>query len=160
MTKDFEPPRLEGSRVNNIARNLVLHRKWLFALRSRDTIAALRTKDGGFWKCVSAISAVHEFNSRRLPHYRVAYHRVWTQSEHVVNDRRVKTDALHQFGLRIRQLRLERKLSQEDLAELANLHRNYVSQIETGRRNVSLLNILKLAHGLNVKPTKLIETIR
>jgi hypothetical protein len=33
-------------------------------------------------------------------------------------------------------------------------------QIEGGRRNVSLLNILKLAHGLKVRPTKLIETIR
>jgi transcriptional regulator with XRE-family HTH domain len=72
----------------------------------------------------------------------------------------VKIDALAQFGMRLRQLRLERDLSQEDLAELADLHRNYVSQIECGRRNVSLLNILKLAHGLKVRPTKLIETIR
>lgn len=72
----------------------------------------------------------------------------------------MRTDALAQFGLRVRQLRLERRLSQEDLAELADLHRNYVSQIEGGRRNVSLLNILKLAHGLKVRPTKLIETIR
>jgi transcriptional regulator with XRE-family HTH domain len=60
----------------------------------------------------------------------------------------------------VRQLRLERDLSQEDLAELADLHRNYVSQIESGRRNVSLRNILKLAHGLKVRATKLIETIR
>lgn len=72
----------------------------------------------------------------------------------------MKIDALAQFGMRVRQLRLERHLSQEDLAELADLHRNYVSQIEGGRRNISLLNILKLAHGLRVKPTKLIETIR
>ncbi len=72
----------------------------------------------------------------------------------------MKTDTLVQFGLRVRQLRLERELSQEDLAELADLHRNYVSQIEGGRRNVSLLNILKLAQGLKVRPTKLIETIR
>jgi transcriptional regulator with XRE-family HTH domain len=71
----------------------------------------------------------------------------------------VKSDPLYQFGRQVRRFRLERKLSQEDLAELADLHRNYVSQIETGRRNVSLLNILKLAHGLNIKPTKLIETI-
>jgi transcriptional regulator with XRE-family HTH domain len=71
----------------------------------------------------------------------------------------VKTNALVQFGQRVRQLRLERGLSQEDLAELANLHRNYVSQIETGRRNLSLLNILKLADGLKVRPIKLIETI-
>ena len=60
-------------------------------------------------------------------------------------DRRVKTDALVQFGQRVRQLRLEQNLSQEDLAELADLHRNYASQIGGGRRNVSLLNILKLA---------------
>jgi transcriptional regulator with XRE-family HTH domain len=72
----------------------------------------------------------------------------------------VKIDALAQFGLRVRQLRLDRDLSQEDLAELADLHRNYVSQIESGRRNISLLNILKLARGLKVRPVKLIETIR
>ena len=72
----------------------------------------------------------------------------------------MKTDALAQFGLRVRHLRLERNLSQEDLAELADLHRNYVSQIEGGRRNISLLNILKLARGLKVRPVKLIETIR
>ena len=48
----------------------------------------------------------------------------------------------------------------EDLAELAELHRNYVSQIEVGRRNVSLLNILKLARGLKVRAAKLIDAIR
>jgi transcriptional regulator with XRE-family HTH domain len=63
------------------------------------------------------------------------------------------------FGERVRKLRLQRKLSQEKLAEMAELHRNYVGGVERGERNVSLLNIVKLARGLEVKPTKLIEPI-
>jgi transcriptional regulator with XRE-family HTH domain len=63
------------------------------------------------------------------------------------------------FGKRVRGLRLERGLSQEKLAELADLHRNYVGGVERGERNVALLNIVALAHALKVKPTKLLEAI-
>ena len=68
-------------------------------------------------------------------------------------------DPLILFGKRLRELRLERNLSQERLAELAELHRNYVGGIERGERNVSLVNIVKLARGLNVRPVKLMEPI-
>jgi transcriptional regulator with XRE-family HTH domain len=69
------------------------------------------------------------------------------------------SDPRRLFGERVRKLRLQRKLSQEKLAEMAELHRNYVGGVERGERNVSLLNIVKLARGLEVKPTKLIEPI-
>ena len=67
---------------------------------------------------------------------------------------------LQQFGQRVKRFRTAQRISQEDLAELADLHRNYVSQIECGRRNLSLLNILKLARALKVPASKLIENIK
>jgi transcriptional regulator with XRE-family HTH domain len=64
------------------------------------------------------------------------------------------------FGKGLRDLRLGRQISQEKLAELSELHRNYIGGVERGERNVSLINIVKLAHGLGVKPSKLLERIR
>lgn len=61
------------------------------------------------------------------------------------------------FGLRVRALRLEAGLSQEQLAEHAGLHRTYVSSLERGQRNVGLDNILKLASALGVAPASLFE---
>ena len=53
-------------------------------------------------------------------------------------------------GLRIRQLRLRLGISQEELALRARLDRTYVSAVENGKRNVSILNIQKLAGSLQV----------
>jgi transcriptional regulator with XRE-family HTH domain len=64
------------------------------------------------------------------------------------------------FGKRIRELRLKRNLSQEKLAELCGLHTTYVSGIERGQRNVGLVNIVRLAHGLRVKAGELFRGIR
>ncbi|HWZ99603.1 MAG TPA: helix-turn-helix transcriptional regulator [Candidatus Dormibacteraeota bacterium] len=69
-------------------------------------------------------------------------------------------DPLSAFGTRLRELREQRNLSQEKLAEMADLHRNYVGNLERGKSNVSLLTIVKLARSLNVKPIKLLELVR
>jgi len=69
------------------------------------------------------------------------------------------SDPRASFGKQVRKLRLERRLSQEKLAELANLHRNYVGGVERGERNIAIINIVALAHALRVKPAKLLETM-
>lgn len=62
----------------------------------------------------------------------------------------VQNNILLQFGKRISKLRHEQKLSQEALASKANLHRTYIGMIEKSERNISLLNIEKLAKALGV----------
>jgi transcriptional regulator with XRE-family HTH domain len=54
------------------------------------------------------------------------------------------------FGKRLRRIREKVGVSQEKLAEMAKLHRTYVSSVERGRRNISLLNIDRLARALDV----------
>lgn len=55
------------------------------------------------------------------------------------------------FGVKLRALRLERSLTQEKLAHLADIDRTYVPGIEKGERNVSLAIIEKLAKALNIE---------
>jgi transcriptional regulator with XRE-family HTH domain len=54
------------------------------------------------------------------------------------------------FGRKLRQIRQQKGVSQEKLADRAGLHRTYVSSVERGERNISLVNIERLADALNV----------
>ena len=63
------------------------------------------------------------------------------------------------FGKALRVLREERGYSQEELAERACLHRNYVGGVERGERNVALENIVKLAGALSVRTRDLFDSL-
>ena len=60
------------------------------------------------------------------------------------------SEILIKFGERVRQLRKEKRMSQEELADKANLHRTYIGMIERAEKNVTLINIEKIAKALEV----------
>ncbi|MBE9231551.1 helix-turn-helix transcriptional regulator [Cuspidothrix issatschenkoi LEGE 03284] len=63
---------------------------------------------------------------------------------------------LQKLGEYIRTIRKAQALSQEQLAELSGLHRNYIGGVERGERNVALLNIIRIAHALGMSPSELL----
>jgi len=71
----------------------------------------------------------------------------------------VSEDLRAVFGRRVRELRLGLRLSQEELAERADLHRNYIGGIERGERNVGILNIGKLADALGVSLAEMFNPV-
>lgn len=64
------------------------------------------------------------------------------------------------FGRRVRLLRQEQGISQEELAHRAGLDRTYISSCEAGRRNVTLKTIMRIAAALEVSPVVLIDPER
>lgn len=61
-------------------------------------------------------------------------------------------DDLETLGRNVRSARKRAKLTQEELAELADLHPTYVGGIERGERNIGVLNLIGLARALSVGP--------
>lgn len=61
------------------------------------------------------------------------------------------------FGTRVRLMREQKGLSQEGLALLCDLDRTYIGGVERGERNISLINIHKIARALGVSPKELME---
>ena len=61
------------------------------------------------------------------------------------------------FAANMRRIRLEKKLTQEKVAEIAELHPNYISSVERGERNISICNIERIAHALEVPMTDLLS---
>ncbi|MFK7946364.1 MAG: helix-turn-helix domain-containing protein [Saprospiraceae bacterium] len=64
---------------------------------------------------------------------------------------------LIKFGKRVKTLRKEKGLSQDELAHLANFHRTYIGMVERAERNITLVNIEKLANALDVSIDELLK---
>jgi transcriptional regulator with XRE-family HTH domain len=62
---------------------------------------------------------------------------------------------LRLLGDAIRKERKRLKTSQEDFAEVSDLHRTYIGQVERGEKNISFINILRLAKAIGAKPSEL-----
>ena len=69
--------------------------------------------------------------------------------------KRAKVDIRERFGFAVKDRREALGLTQEAFAELAGIHRTYLSDIERGTRNVSLLNIERLALALSLEISEL-----
>ena len=68
-------------------------------------------------------------------------------------------DIRERFGFAVKARREELGLTQEDLAEKAKIHRTYLSDIERGSRNLSLINIEKLAAALSLSISELFQQV-
>ena len=66
-------------------------------------------------------------------------------------------DIKEALGKRIRFLRNEIGISQEELADRAEIDRTYITSVECGRRNISIVNMEKIAKSLNVTLSKLFD---
>lgn len=71
----------------------------------------------------------------------------------------MQADILFLFGQAVRGLRQEKNISQEAFADICGLHRTYISDVELGKRNVSLENIEKMANALDITLPKLFERV-
>ena len=68
-----------------------------------------------------------------------------------------KRDVLKAFGERVRELRAQKGLSQEELAQLAKIDRTYIGGIERGERNAGIKNVWRIADALGVPAADLFQ---
>ena len=70
------------------------------------------------------------------------------------------TDPRVLLGRRVRELRAKRGISQEELADIAHVHRAYMGAVERGEKNIGLLNVVRIARALRVAPMQLLAKIK
>lgn len=71
----------------------------------------------------------------------------------------MQKELLIAFGRTVREIRLSKNISQEKFADMCELHRTYISDVELGKRNISLENIGKMAKALDLNISLLFEEV-
>lgn len=66
---------------------------------------------------------------------------------------------LKKFGEKVKKERLKQKLSQEDLAKKAGVHRTYIGMIERAEKNITLINVEKVAGGLGIEVSEIFKDL-
>lgn len=66
---------------------------------------------------------------------------------------------LQKFGKRLKSLRLDKELTQLELAEILDMSPNFIGMIERGERNTTVENVFKIARALNIKLSNLFEEL-
>ena len=88
-------------------------------------------------------------------------HSLWTYRHHCkyhpAVTRTKNGDPRVAFGQAVRRLRLAQGVSQEKLAELANIHRTYIGDVERGTRNIALLNMTRIAIALGLPLSRILQ---
>lgn len=72
-------------------------------------------------------------------------------------DKSFMNNEVIKFGKKLKEIRLKKDLSQGDVAKILGVHRTYISGLERGVRNPSLLTVQKVAKALGIKSKELIE---
>jgi len=67
------------------------------------------------------------------------------------------SNEIRKFGKKVKEIRLKKNMSQGDIARILDVHRSYISSLERGVRNPSLLTVQKVAKALGVSSKELIE---
>ncbi len=85
---------------------------------------------------------------------------MWTHSHRTrtITDvtQRKRIDPRIALGRAVRKLRLKAGLSQESLADLAGINRTYIGDVERGKRNIALLNLVRISEALALPLSRLI----
>ena len=66
---------------------------------------------------------------------------------------------LQKFGKRLKSLRLDKNLTQLELAEILDMSPNFIGMIERGERNTTVEKVFKIARALGIKPSNLFEEL-